>query len=93
MLFGPVAWTEGAPAAEAALRAPVPGKPPFSARFPVQTWIAPGVILQRMSTGTANVTITEQLPVPEPEAGPAAGVWQLLDTLGAPVSESVLCHP
>jgi hypothetical protein len=93
MLFGPLSWTNGAPAAEAALRTPAPGKPPFSARFPAQTWIAPGVILQRMSTGTSNVTITEQLPAAEPEAGPAAGVLQLLDALGAPVTESVLSVP
>ena len=93
MLLGPLAWTDGAPTAEAALRTPVPGKPPFSARFPVQTWMAPGVIVQRMSTGTANVTITEQLQVPVPEAGQAAGVRQLLDALGGPVTESVLSVP
>jgi hypothetical protein len=91
LLIGPVRWNaaSGLELREAAGgRSKSLGKPPFSGISPSMTYLASGVILQRLSSGGLRLWITEQLPDDAPNAAAAPAVQQLLERFG-PVQTDV----
>jgi hypothetical protein len=90
IVIGPVAWTDGDPMTEAAARPYAPGSPPFSVRAPALTYLAPGVIVQRLSSGTVNVSVTEQLPDSSADRAMPAAVESIVAALGAPASSRTI---
>lgn len=93
-VIGPLRWdASGASrlrAREASMRPSRFGKPPFSGLSPSMTYLAPGVILQRLSTGGLRLWVTEQMPDATPDA-PA--VQQFLARFGPPQTDSILSAP
>lgn len=85
VILGPVQWHEGAPAEEACAKPPQPGEPYLSARFPIAVYLASGVILQRMTSGSVRVAITCQSRQ-ESDAVPAS-IERVLASLGEQAPE------
>jgi hypothetical protein len=91
VIAGPLEWARGGPLDEACARPPQPGEAYFPARFPAAGYLASGVILQRLTSGSVNAVVTEQCrterdPVPE-------GVTQALATFGAKTPERWILVP
>jgi hypothetical protein len=96
-LLGPLRWTASSGAErklyEASAR-PVPDhRPPFSSRSPSTTYLAAGVILQRLSTGGLRLWVTEQLPDATRGAPPAPAVQEILNRFGPAKREEVIHVP
>lgn len=94
ILIGPLPWTGGAEVSlrEAAARRVPLNKPPFSGLTPSMTYLASGVILQRLSSSGLRLWITEQLAGAE-NVPPAPGVEALLRRFGPPQTDSILSVP
>ncbi len=97
VLIGPVRWNDSGVSEfrprEASAR-PIPiNKPAFSGLAPSMTYLAPGVILQRLSTGGLRLWVTEQLPDATPDAPAAAVVQQFLARFGPPQTDSIFSVP
>ena len=84
VLIGPLDWDGHTPPLQAALRPQPPGMAPFSAHFPAANYLAPGVIIQRLSSGTIAITITELVAGPSQDAPAPPAIERLLAALGAP---------
>jgi hypothetical protein len=73
-VIGPIAW-------DGHDTGPSDGPLPFSTRFPAQTYISPGVIIQRLGSSKVNVTVTERTD--DQEAASPSVVQKLARELGA----------
>jgi len=96
VMIAPVRWSGGVSEItprEASARPTPIGEPPFSGLAPSLTYLAPGVILQRLSTGGLRLWVTEQLPDATPVASAAATVQQFLARFGPPQTDSLLSVP
>lgn len=87
VLIGPMRWGGEARPCEASARPAPINKPPFSGLAPPMTYLAPGVIFQRLSGGGLRLWITEPLPSSAPE------VQALLQRFGPPETDSVVSVP
>jgi hypothetical protein len=90
VLIGPLDWDGHTSPRQAALRPQPPGTASFSARFPAANYLAPGVIVQRLSTGTIGVTITELIAGPSQDAAVPPAIEGLLTALEAPAKLRVI---
>jgi hypothetical protein len=96
VLIGPVRWDGSAAEIqprEASAR-PVPiNKPALSGLSPSLTYLAPGLILQRLSAGGLRLWVTEQLGEPAADAPAAPAVREFLNRFGPPQSDVLTSVP
>jgi hypothetical protein len=96
-IIGPVRWKDGAvpelTPREASARPVAINKPPFSGLSPSMTYLAPGVILQRLSTGGLRLWVTEQVRDPAPGAPVGMAIERFFARFGPPQTDSVLSVP
>lgn len=93
LVIGPFAWIKGESVGEASVLPPALRAPPFSVRTPALTYLASGVILQRLSTGTITVVVTQQLDVPSLESTLPAKMENILQALGASLTGHLISVP
>ena len=97
-MLGPVRWNDPALSEvtprEASMRPAPLNKPPFSGMSPSMTYLAPGVILQRLSAGGLRLWVTAQFPdAPAKKDPPPPSIQKFIDRFGAPQTDSIVSVP